>query len=52
LRALLTQSGYSEKSLNNQIFHLSQNGLIKSIGRGKYRATAKAVRLMEAQNGG
>ena len=51
LRALIAQSGYSEKYLNNQIFHLRRNKLIRSTGRGKYRATAKAVRAMEAANG-
>src|ERR1700746_1258384 len=51
LRALIAQSGYSEKSLNNQIFHLRRNKLIRSTGRGKYRVTAKAVRALEANNG-
>jgi hypothetical protein len=50
LKALLIQAGYSEKSLNNQLFTLRQNGLVKSIGRGKYQATARAKASMVAEH--
>ena len=52
LKALLGQTGYSEKSLSNQLWTLRQNGLVRNVGKkghGLYQPTAKALR--EANHG-
>jgi hypothetical protein len=47
LQALMTQSGYSPKSLPGQVYKLRVAGLIKSVGtsrNAKYIATPKAIK--------
>jgi hypothetical protein len=52
LRQLLVENGFSEKTSHGLLWGLRQEGLCKSYKKGTYRATVKAIKMMEARHHG